>query len=96
MAKRIISLFLLAALALCLFAACSEESSVVTEDKAIQIALKDAGCEAKNVTGLHVHTGTEGKIPVYEIHFSHGEDDYTYVINGLNGEILSKADQIQH
>ena len=96
MAKRIISVILLAVLALCLFAACSEESSVVTEDKAIQIALEDAGCEAKNVTGLHVHTITQDKVPAYQIHFSHNGNDFTYVINGLNGQILSKSDEILH
>lgn len=96
MKKRIFVIVALAVLALSMFAACTEETAVVTEDKAIQIALEDAGCEAKNVTGLHVHTGTEGKIPVYQIHFSHGEDDFTYVISGLTGEILSKSGEIQH
>ena len=96
MAKRIITLALVAVLGLCLFAACAQASSVVTEDKAIQIALKDAGCEAKNVAGLHVHTITHEKVPAFQIHFSHGEDDFTYVISGLTGEILSKSGEIQH
>jgi len=96
MKKRMFALAVLAAMVLCLFAACAEEPSVVTEDRAIQIALTDAGCEAKNVTGLHVHTITQDKVPAYQIHFSHNGDDFTYVINGLNGQILSKSDEIQH
>ena len=96
MKKRIFALVMLAALGLCLFAACAEESSVVTEDKAIQIALADAGCEAKNVSGLHVHTITHDKVPAYQIHFSYGDDDFTYVISGLDGRILSKSDEIAH
>lgn len=96
MAKRIITLALLAALALCLFAACTQESSVVTEGKAIQIALEDAKCEAKDVIGLHVHTITHGNVPAFQIHFSHGQDDFTYVISGLTGEILSKSGEIRH
>ena len=96
MTKRIVVLLILAALGLCLFAACTQESNVVTQEKAIQIALQDAGCEAKDVTGLHVHTITQDKAPAYQIHFSHGEDDFTYVIHGLTGQILSKSGQIQH
>lgn len=95
MKKFAIVLLVLVLVAGCM-AGCQDEKGAITQDEAIRIALEDAGVPSKEVTGLHVHTGTVGNEPVYEIHFYHGEEAYNYVISGVTGNVLTKGDEIRH
>lgn len=95
MKKRIFSLVLVSLLLVALLAACAESedktpSEGITQQKACQIAVEAAGHELTEVTGLHAHEGDQNGATIYEIHFSCGEESYTYVIHGETGEILSK------
>lgn len=90
MKKRIIAVLMLAVLALSMLAGCAEEEvQTITKQEAMQIALEDAGFEVTAVSGIHAHEGEQNGAPVYEIHFSVGETEYTYLIHGQTGEILS-------
>ena len=88
MKKRIIALFLLAALALTLFAACSKEEKVLTKDEAIEIALKDAGITDTGKYHIHADPSPATGTPKsYTIHI-HGPQEFSYVVDAKTGEFV--------
>lgn len=91
MKKKVLAL-LLCVLLIGLLAACGEDAAQqgITQQKACQIAVEDAGYTVTEVTGLHAHEMEQDGAPAYQIHFSCGEASYTYMIHGETGEILSK------
>ena len=94
--KKLIAI-VLTVLLISMLAACAEgktnqepEKEGITQQKASQIAVADAGHTVNEVTGLHTHEHKQDDYVIYEIHFSCGEESYTYQIHGETGEILSK------
>ena len=87
MKKRIVALFLLAALALTLFAACGKKN--ITPEEAQAIALKAAGLTAKQASDIHTHVTSYGDNPCYNIHITAGGQEYSFFIDGTTGEILN-------
>ena len=83
MKKRIISLLLVAVLALTLFAACGKKT--VTIEKAQQIALQEVGL----TTAHHIHVDVQeyAEKPCYVVHISEGEQEF-YVYVSQTGEVL--------
>lgn len=92
MTKKILALVLAAVLCLGLLAACGNDS-VIGEDKAIKIALKDAGLK-QNQVSVHTHGGSYEGTPCYEIHIDSGSEEYAYYIDAVTGEILGKSNEI--
>ena len=84
--KKYIAVFTLTALLLCLLSACG--SSVISASEAQNIAMKDLGVSAEDVSDAHTHVLTEGGKPSYSIHITVGDAEYEYVISA-DGEILS-------
>ena len=66
-------------------------AAAVTEARAKQIALSDAGLAEKDVSGLTVKTGTERGVKVYEVEFFKDAAEYDYDISMTTGEIVSKS-----
>lgn len=83
MKKRIISLLLIAVLALTLFAACGKKT--ITVEKAQQIALETVGL--KTAHHIHVDVQEYENKPCFVVHISEGEQEfYVYVSN--SGEVV--------
>ena len=89
--KKLIATVLAAILCLSMLAACGEEEKTLTQQEAMQIAVADAGYEVTQVSGIHAHVGEENGTTVYQIHFNAGGTEYTYLIDGSTGDILSKS-----
>ena len=63
----------------------------ITEDKALEIALKDAGIstDAANVTKKHIDH--DDGVTVYDIEFTSGDKEYEYEIDVRTGAIHDKG-----
>ena len=94
MKKRLISLLLIAVFLLS-FSACSK-SSVISAEKAQEIAFQDAGVSASDVQDVHNHpTQAEDGTACYNIHFTAKGQPYNYMISA-EGEIVSFAHEAGH
>ena len=92
MMKRILTIVLLVALALTLFAACDEKKPLpLTAEDAQEIALKDLGISAKKASDIHTHPHMEGNTPCYNIHITYNGVEYEYLIAANTGYIIKKA-----
>ena len=67
----------------------SDTSEYITKDKAISIALKDAGIQGADAHNVEVEFDCEDSILVYEVEFPGQGGFWEYVINARTGEILS-------
>ena len=61
----------------------------ISEAGAEEIALKDAGVGAAEITFDRVERGTEQGVSVYEIEFSTADKEYDYDISIADGEIVN-------
>lgn len=88
MAKKILALLLALTLCAGILCACSD---LISESKAIKIALKDAGFSAAD-SESHTHYPTEhdGKV-CYEVGITCGEESWTYYIEMTTGQIIGKT-----
>lgn len=91
MTKRIISLLLIAVLALSLLAACGNDGPLTVEE-AIEVALDDLGIKEKDATSLDIHPTTVDGEACYAVYISVGNEHWEYVIHGHSGEILAKEE----
>lgn len=89
MKKRIISLCLLVALSLTLFAACSKKDTTISTTDAQKIALQALGKTAAEVGHSHVEVTQYEGTPCFMIHVTaDGHEHYVYV--DLTGKVLHK------
>lgn len=89
---RVITILVLAALMLSLLTACNDDASVITPEKAQEIALEDAGLSAKDVTDVHTHVSSYEDVACYSIHITVDGTEYEYMIAAGTGEILYSED----
>ena len=68
----------------------SPESSRITKEEAIAIALKDAGFTEDQVTRLHAEFDYDDGQPEYDVDFRQGGFEYDYEIHAESGKILSR------
>lgn len=71
-------------------AGCGDDG-IITEDKAVEIALQDAGLKKSQVDDVHTHGGSYEGTPCYEIHIDDDGKEYSYYIDAVTGEILAKG-----
>ena len=64
-------------------------SAKISRDEAKSIALKHAGLDEKNVTGLDIDLDRDNGSLEYEIEFHSGGMEYDYDINANTGEIIN-------
>lgn len=74
----------------------STTAPALTREEAEEIALKDAGLTADQVTGLHTEYDVDDHIPEYDVEFHHGGWEYDYEIHADTGEILFKDKEAEH
>ena len=61
-------------------------------DDAKKVVLNDLGAKKINEDNLHVHTTTVDTTPCYLIYVTYNGENWEYVVNGLTGEIIEKAE----
>lgn len=66
------------------------EQTEIGEDKALKIALKDAGLSKKDVDYSNSHLDYDDGITKYEVQFRQGTKEYEYDIDAYTGAILDK------
>lgn len=71
-------------------------SNTITEDKAKQIALKDANVNEKDITGIRIKTDTDDGRTVYEVEFYVQAEEYDYEIDVNTGKIINKDYEIDN
>lgn len=89
MKNRVIALIVLAAMMLCLFAACDKKGPV-TQDEAKEIALESLNLKASDADDIHVHIGEVEGVVCYNIHVTVGDQEYSVYINADTGEIVDR------
>ena len=62
----------------------------ITADKALDLALKDAGVDLSTVEVLKNNLDNDDGIVIYEVEFSKGDKKYEYDIDANSGAILDK------
>ena len=91
--KRTIIASLIATMALSIAAipvfAATPKTNTISESKAKQIALEDAGFKENQVTFTKALLDTENGKPEYEIDFNKGKYEYDYDIDAGTGAILN-------
>lgn len=68
----------------------ADNSSLISEEEAKAIALKDAGIKESEVTNIRVKLEKDDGVQEYEVDFYAGNKEYDYDINASTGEIISK------
>jgi len=88
MKKRMIALFLLAALSVTLFAACGKKEEVLSKEEIIQIVLEDAGITDPSKYHIHADPSpAKGTPKSYTVHI-HGEKEFSYVVDAKTGTFV--------
>ena len=70
------------------------EKDYISQDKAIDIALKDANYSRADVFDLEVELDYKYGTNVYEISFYYDKYDYEYYINAENGNIVHSFKEV--
>ena len=65
-------------------------SAELSEEKALEIALADAGVTAEVISRLKIEKDRDDGVLVYEIEFNHGYTEYDYEIRVSDGKILER------
>ena len=73
------------------FANNSNTKKYIGEDRAKEIALKDAGVSAADATFLHAHLDRDDRVIDYDVEFYYDGKEYDYEINAYTGDILEKS-----
>lgn len=63
----------------------------ISEEKAKEIALKDANLTKDKVSFIKCQLETDNGVQVYDIDFSYNNQEYNYEINADTGEIIEKG-----
>lgn len=66
----------------------------ITRDEALNIALADAGLKKADVRDIDVELDYERSLKVYEVDFESGGFEYSYDINAISGEIVQREKEL--
>lgn len=72
----------------------NNDNGEITLDKAVDIALKDAGFTAADVNFTKKVLDTDDGVRKYEVEFTNGGYEYEYDINAANGQIIEKSKDV--
>ena len=100
MKRKLLSVFVLAALVLTLFAGCGEATKPTTitniEPEQAYVIIQDAlGITQEQMLSPFVHYGEYGDPAesAYSVQFATLEKDYIFIISAVDGEILYRSDE---
>lgn len=68
----------------------TQKPQLIGENKAKEIALKDANLQEADITRFTWKLDNESGVQVYELEFYHGSREYDYEINAATGQIIKK------
>lgn len=86
MKKRIVALFVLAALLLTVLCGCGSKKDVLSASEAEQIVIEHFQINKADITNVHSHiAATEN--PSYSIHITCGDTEYSALVDVVTGEI---------
>ena len=89
MVKRFVTILVLLAMVLSVFAAC-DTNKAITGEEAEQIVMEHAGVTESQVSDIHTHVTTNDEgVACYSIHITINGTSYEYLVHGMTGEILS-------
>ena len=74
----------------------SNNSNVIDEAKAKQIALANAGVSESEITGFRIHREYDDGIVKYEIDFYVGNVEYDYDINAYTGDVIKAEKDLEN
>ena len=83
------TVLLAAAVAAGIVTGCGASGQDIGQDEAKRIAFEDAGVSESDTSRLKVEKDRDDGVLQYDVQFSVDEKEYSYDINGANGEILS-------
>ena len=83
--KKVLILFVLLATLLC---ACTEKSTKITDEKAMEIVLDALNVPKEQLGGIHVHTSAYGGEECYLVYVTVDGESKMYVVAQDDGEIL--------
>ena len=90
--KKVVTLTVAAALVISTGAvALGASGSYISDDKAVEKALKDASAKRSAVYQLECERDDDDGLVVYEIEFIKGSKEYSYTINAKTGNIREKS-----
>lgn len=87
--RKITAVILAAAATAGVLTGCGVTGKDIGQDEAKRIAFEDAGVSESDTSRLKVEKDRDDGMLQYEVQFSVAEKEYSYDINGSNGEILS-------
>ena len=67
-----------------------DQKKEIGEDKALEIAIKDAGVKKAELSNILVHLDVDDGRTEYDVEFHKGTTEYEYNIDAYTGEILEK------
>ena len=73
----------------------SVDESLISENEAKSIALKDAGITEGQTSGIRVKLERDDGVQQYEVEFYAGDKEYDYEIDAVTGNILNKDMDIE-
>lgn len=88
--KRIAALTTLAMVLMAFAPALAAGTEPVTAQRAIEIALADAGLAAADVLMTKVEDDTDDRQPSYDVGFLAGDTEYDYEIDAASGAVLKE------
>lgn len=68
-----------------------EQDGPLTPNEAKKVVLQDLGIRESKADSVHAHTTTENGKACYLIYVTVDGENWEYIVDGLNGEILSKT-----
>lgn len=68
------------------------QSTKITRERALEIALEKAGVKQADIRDLDIELDTENGVKVWEVDFDHGNNEYSYDVNAETGAI-TKAER---
>lgn len=72
-----------------------DSDAYIGEDRAKEIAFKDAGAKEKDASYILVHLDMDDGVMVYDVEFVIGNTEYDYEIDAQTGEIREKDTDIE-
>ena len=87
--KKVFAMILVLIMVFCVLAGCGK-SFLDTAD-AEKVALQDMGIKAKDADSIHTHGSESENGPVYSVHVEYDGQTYEYIIQAIDGKILSSG-----
>ncbi len=89
--KKFLAFVLVCILCVAFLAGCNN-SKGITQDDAQKIAIEELGVDKKDVESVHIHGGTYGKLPCYNVHVTVDGHSHEVVVDAATGDVLHTGD----